>query len=182
MHSTVPVGITQRLIFDDILLTLDLHCPFWHSVLMLVLLYDHLAQCQCKLYYWGKGVLHAIFNIKAKRVLPIFAYSLLPASLILALTLSYLQLEWVFTELATYHPCSALSSSVQFIHSDESNSLWSHGLQHFRPPCPSPTPPQLLSKAFFNLSTKIDQSTLKSISKTKLPYIYWVINFIAHWF
>ena len=30
--------------------------------------------------------------------------------------------------------------SVQFSHSVVSNSLWSHGLQHARPPCPSPTP------------------------------------------
>ena len=31
-------------------------------------------------------------------------------------------------------------SSVQFSHSVVSSSLWSHGLQHIRPPCPSPTP------------------------------------------
>ena len=31
-------------------------------------------------------------------------------------------------------------SSVQFSHSGESNSLQPHGLQHARPPCPSPTP------------------------------------------
>ena len=30
--------------------------------------------------------------------------------------------------------------SVQFIHSVMSNSLWPHGLQHTRPPCPLPTP------------------------------------------
>ena len=30
--------------------------------------------------------------------------------------------------------------SVQFSHSAMFNSLWSHGLQHARPPCPSPTP------------------------------------------
>ena len=30
--------------------------------------------------------------------------------------------------------------SVQFSHSVVSNSLWPHGLQHSRPPCPSPTP------------------------------------------
>ena len=29
-------------------------------------------------------------------------------------------------------------SSVQFSHSVVSNSLWHHGLQHTRPPCPSP--------------------------------------------
>ena len=31
-------------------------------------------------------------------------------------------------------------SSVQFSHSFVSDSLWPHGLQHARPPCPSPTP------------------------------------------
>ena len=31
-------------------------------------------------------------------------------------------------------------SSVQFSRSVVSNSLWPHGLQHTRPPCPSPTP------------------------------------------
>ena len=31
-------------------------------------------------------------------------------------------------------------SSVQFSHSVVIDSLWPHGLQHARPPCPSPTP------------------------------------------
>ena len=31
-------------------------------------------------------------------------------------------------------------SSVQFSHSVVSDSLWPHGSQHARPPCPSPTP------------------------------------------
>ena len=31
-------------------------------------------------------------------------------------------------------------TSVQFSHSVMSNSLWSHGLQHAWPPCPSPSP------------------------------------------
>ena len=31
-------------------------------------------------------------------------------------------------------------SSVQLSHSAVSHSLWPHGLQHARPPCPSPTP------------------------------------------
>ena len=34
----------------------------------------------------------------------------------------------------------SLSVSVQFSHSVVSDSLWSHGLQHARPPCSSPTP------------------------------------------
>ena len=32
------------------------------------------------------------------------------------------------------------SLSVQFSHSVMSNSMWPHGLQHARLPCPSPTP------------------------------------------
>ena len=31
-------------------------------------------------------------------------------------------------------------TKLQFSHSVVSNSLWPHGLQHTRPPCPSPTP------------------------------------------
>ena len=46
-----------------------------------------------------------------------------------------------------YHPshqgspiCTLQFSSVQFIRSVMSDSLWPHELQHARPPCPSPTP------------------------------------------
>ena len=38
------------------------------------------------------------------------------------------------------HIGEVFSCSVQFSHSDVSNSLWLHGLQHARLPCPSPTP------------------------------------------
>ena len=40
-----------------------------------------------------------------------------------------------------FHPnyIHLCSGSVQFSHSVMSNSLWPHGLQHARPPCPSPT-------------------------------------------
>ena len=43
-------------------------------------------------------------------------------------------LEWSLTKV------SALSSVSQFSHSVVSDSLRPHGLQHTRPPCPSPTP------------------------------------------
>ena len=36
--------------------------------------------------------------------------------------------------------CLPPNSSVQFSRSVVSNSIWPHGLQHARPPCPSPTP------------------------------------------
>ena len=39
----------------------------------------------------------------------------------------------------SYGPCSQLSS-VQFSHSVVSDSLWPHGLQHAKLPCPSPAP------------------------------------------
>ena len=40
----------------------------------------------------------------------------------------------------TEEPGRLQSSSVQFSRSVMSNSLWLHGLQHARPPSPSPTP------------------------------------------
>ena len=45
----------------------------------------------------------------------------------------FINLEWA-SDLTT------LLSSVQFSHSVVSDSLWPHGLQHARRPCPSPTP------------------------------------------
>ena len=38
------------------------------------------------------------------------------------------------------HNYSVINSSFQFSPSVVSDSLWPHGLQHARPPCPSPTP------------------------------------------
>ena len=35
---------------------------------------------------------------------------------------------------------ASISSSFQFSHSVVSDPLWPHGMQHARPPCPSPTP------------------------------------------
>ena len=37
-------------------------------------------------------------------------------------------------------PKCVFQSSVQFSRSVVTDSLWPHGLQHARPPCPSPTP------------------------------------------
>ena len=47
------------------------------------------------------------------------------------------------TQLSTQHKCIAMfliGASVQFSHSVMPDSLQPHGLQHTRPPCPSPTP------------------------------------------
>ena len=52
--------------------------------------------------------------------------------------------QWKIQCLHSWEPCGKMQSclwiSVQFSHSVVSNSLRPHGLQHTRPPCPSPTP------------------------------------------
>ena len=53
------------------------------------------------------------------------------------------QSHLIFLSLSFYHftvMAAGLKSSVQFSHSAVSDSLRSHGLQHTRLPCPSPTP------------------------------------------
>ena len=52
----------------------------------------------------------------------------------------------------------SLLSSVQFSHSVVSDSLWPHGRQHTRPPCPSPTP-----KVYLN-SCPLSQGCYPTIS------------------
>ena len=55
---------------------------------------------------------------------------------------SWVWLKWLSTHtLNTIFFCHiSFYSSVQFSSSIVSDSLWPHGLQHARPPCPSPTP------------------------------------------
>ena len=45
----------------------------------------------------------------------------------------------LFLQFNIYNYIAMCIKSVQFSHSVVSNSLWPHGLQHERPPCPSPT-------------------------------------------
>ena len=47
---------------------------------------------------------------------------------------------WMRTDISFPSLLLIQFSSVQFSHSVMSNSLWPHGLQHSRIPCPSPTP------------------------------------------
>ena len=49
-------------------------------------------------------------------------------------------LEILTSAVSSCHFFNAVASSVQFSRSVVSNSLRPHGLQHTRPPCPSPTP------------------------------------------
>ena len=59
--------------------------------------------------------------------------------LILANEYENLHPKFLPWSLSVHEPAWA-GVKVQFNCSVMSNSLWSHGLQHARPPCPSPTP------------------------------------------
>ena len=59
---------------------------------------------------------------------------------------------------------SAKISTVQFSHSVVPDSLWPHGLQHARPPCPSPTP------GVYSNSCPLSWLCHPSISFSVIPY------------
>ena len=63
--------------------------------------------------------------------------------------------------------------SVQFSHSVMSNSLWPHGLQHGRLPCPSPTP-----RAYWN-SYLLCQWCHPAISSSVIPFSSHLQSFPA---
>ena len=52
----------------------------------------------------------------------------------------YLVLEYKWNRLFHWLYPLPVNNPYQFSHSLVSDSLWPHGLQHTRPPCPSPTP------------------------------------------
>ena len=79
----------------------------------------------------------------------IFSVSITPNYLFLHIQHSLVYLPWYglmgscFTHwmvICQHHSWLCCSNSVQFSHSVMSKSLRCHGLQHARPPCPSPTP------------------------------------------
>ena len=47
---------------------------------------------------------------------------------------------WCISVIHFSYPQAMITVSVQFSHSVVSDSLWPHGLQHTKPPCPLPTP------------------------------------------
>ena len=68
----------------------------------------------------------------------------MPKKILLLYSLSHkypspFQIWYLFSSLLTWQ-IKKKKPSVQFSQSVMSNSLWPHGLQHSRPPCPSPTP------------------------------------------
>ena len=76
-------------------------------------------------------------NKKTERIWCNFLQAHLPFVLLRRTFLSCIAGRF-FTTWATKEAHTYLS--VQFSHSVMSNSLWPHGLQHARPPCPLPTP------------------------------------------
>ena len=63
--------------------------------------------------------------------------------------------------------------SVQFSCSVVSDSLWSHGLQHARPPCPSPTP------RVYSNSCPLSQWCHPTISSSVIPFSSHLQSFSA---
>ena len=59
-----------------------------------------------------------------------------------------------------------LCVSVQFSCSAVSNSLWPHGLQHARPPCPSPTP------GVYSNSSPLSRWCHPAISSSVVPFSF----------
>ena len=64
-------------------------------------------------------------------------------------------------------------SSVQFSWSIVSDYLWPHGLQHARPPCPSPTP------GVYSKSCPLSQWCHPTISSSVIPFFSCLQSFPA---
>ena len=74
---------------------------------------------------------------------------------------------YIYTHLITQY------YSVQFSHSVMSDSLWSHRLQHTRPPCPSPTP------RVYSNSCPLSQWCHPTISSFVIPFSSCLQSFPA---
>ena len=72
-----------------------------------------------------------------------------------------------------FHPCLLYPFSVHFSHSVVSNSLQHHGLQHTRPPCPSPTP------RVYSNACSLSQWCLPTISFSVNPFSSYLQSFPA---
>ena len=66
--------------------------------------------------------------------------------------------------------------SVQFSRSVVSDSLRPHGLQHARPPCPSPTP-----RVYSNSSLLSQWCRPTIASSSAIPFSSWLQSFPASW-
>ena len=82
-------------------------------------------------------------------------------------------------------PIFNLSDSVQFSRSVVSDSLWLHGLQHARLPCPSPTPRAWTNSRPLNRWCQLTISLLQGIFPTQgsnpgLPHCRWILYQLSH--
>ena len=104
------------------------------------------------------------------------AWSMSEFSLLVFATVSYgcfltvssyrLRGSWKFLllTLSIVHRLPRWPSSVQFSHSVVSDSLRLHGLQHARPPCPSPTP------GIYSNSCPLSPCCHPTISSSVIPF------------
>ena len=76
-------------------------------------------------------------------------------------------------ELLVFSNSNSSIGSVQFSHSVVSDSLWPHGLQHTRPPCPSPTP-----RVYWN-SCPSSRWCHQTISSSVIPFSSHLQSFPA---
>ena len=83
-----------------------------------------------------------------------------------------LDLIWLW-ERCPWHLQVYLRCSVQFSHSVMSDSLWPHGLQHDRPPCPSPTP------GAYSNSCPLSWWCHPTTSSSVVPFSYCLQSFPA---
>ena len=81
-------------------------------------------------------------------------------------------IHWVYLSLSPLH-FDPLLSLVQFSHSVVSDSLWLHGLQHTRLPCPS------LSPGACSNSYPLSQWCNSTISSSVLPFSSCLQSFPA---
>jgi len=71
--------------------------------------------------------------------------------------------HWV-TSVTPLNAHPHITTQVQFYRSAVSDSLWPHGLQHARPPCPSPTP------GVYSNSCPLSRWCHPTISSSVIPF------------
>ena len=81
--------------------------------------------------------------------------------------------EYIFVVFLLYGQFASSVSSVQFIRSVISNSLWPHGWQHARFPCPSPTP------GIYSNSCPLSQWCHPTILSSVIPFSSCLQSFPA---
>ena len=86
---------------------------------------------------------------------------------------TWIFMKWMNTVNQPKGNSNSISCSVQFSSSVMSNSLRPHGLQHTRPPCPSPTP-----RAYSN-SCPLSQWCHPTISSSVIPFSSCLQSFPA---